>query len=71
MYANFCLYPSSQFRDDEDDLSDMEASFSQMQKEERISAKIGLKEDLEDIRREEEEKKLKMKRLKMMNKGKR
>lgn len=42
-----------------------------MQKEERISAKIGLKEDLEDIRREEEEKKLKMKRLKMMNKGKR
>ncbi|KAK4293608.1 hypothetical protein Pmani_033709 [Petrolisthes manimaculis] len=64
-------YDRNKYKDDEDDLSDMEASYSQMQKEERISAKIGLKEDLEDIQREEEEKKMKMKRLKMMKKQRR
>ncbi|XP_064091728.1 protein SPT2 homolog [Macrobrachium nipponense] len=57
---------------DEDDCDDMEASYSQMQKEERISAKIGLQEDLEDMKREEEEKKMKMKKMKMMkSKGRR
>lgn len=49
---------------DDDDVDDMEASFSQMQKEETISARIGLMEDLADIKREEEEKK----RKKMMKK---
>ena len=58
-------------RDEDDDLDDMEASFSQMQKEERISAKIGLQEDLEDMKREEEEKRLKMMRLKQAKKARR
>ncbi|XP_071542189.1 protein SPT2 homolog [Panulirus ornatus] len=65
-------YDKRKYQDvDDDDCNDMEASYSQMEKEEKISAKIGLKEDLEDMRREEEEKKLKMMRLKQMKKAKR
>ncbi|XP_068225805.1 protein SPT2 homolog [Palaemon carinicauda] len=62
-------YDKSRYVDEDDDCDDMEASYSQLQKEERISAKIGLQEDLEDMRREEEEKKLK--RLKLKGKGRR
>ncbi|XP_069168843.1 protein SPT2 homolog [Procambarus clarkii] len=58
------------FWDEVDDCGDMEASFSQVQKEERISAKIGLKEDLEDIRREEEERKRKIVRKKHLKPSK-
>ncbi|KAK8738597.1 hypothetical protein OTU49_003957 [Cherax quadricarinatus] len=61
-------YDRRKYQDDDDDCDDMEASFSQVQKEERISAKIGLKEDLEDIQREEEEKKRKMMRMKQLKK---
>ena len=39
----------------EDDLSDMEANFSTVMAEEKRSAKLGLLEDLEDIRMEQEE----------------
>ncbi|MPC18383.1 Protein SPT2 [Portunus trituberculatus] len=64
-------YDRNKYKDEDDDVDDMEASFSQMQKEERISAKIGLKEDLEDMKREEEEKRLKMLRLKQAKKARR
>ncbi|XP_076041048.1 uncharacterized protein LOC143025379 isoform X2 [Oratosquilla oratoria] len=64
-------YDRSKFRDDDDDVDDMEVSYSQMQKEERISAKIGLQEDLEDMRREEEERKRKIIRKKQMGKMRR
>lgn len=64
-------YDRNKYRDEDDDVDDMEASFSQMQKEERISAKIGLQEDLEDMKREEEEKRLKMLRLKQAKKARR
>lgn len=65
-------YDKSRYIDDDDDCDDMEASFSQMQKEERISAKIGLQEDLEDMKREEEEKKMKIKKMKQIkSKGRR
>lgn len=62
--AKLFKYDKSKYVDDDDDLDDMEASYSQLQKEEKISAKIGLMEDLEDIRREEEEKKRKKMLLK-------
>jgi len=45
--------------DDEDDLRDMESSFDQIQREEVYSAKMGLKEDVDDILREEAEKRKK------------
>nr|XP_045591988.1 protein SPT2 homolog [Procambarus clarkii] len=68
---NLFGYDKRKYQDDDDDCDDMEASFSQMQKEERISAKIGLKEDLEDIQREEEERKRKMMRMKQLKKSRR
>lgn len=52
-------YDKSRFRDDDDDCDDMESSFAQQQKEEFISKKAGLMEDLEDMRLEAEEKKRK------------
>lgn len=52
-------YDRSRFRDDDDDVDNMESSFAQQQKEEFISKKIGLMEDLEDMRLEAEEKKRK------------
>ncbi|ELU11363.1 hypothetical protein CAPTEDRAFT_228790 [Capitella teleta] len=52
----------------EDDISDMEANFDQISREEKLSARIGLKEDLEDIKREQEE--LRMKALKKKKRGK-
>jgi len=49
-------YDKSKFQHiDEDSDDDMETNFASIQKEERISAKLGLKEDLEDIRKEQEE----------------
>ncbi|RUS91296.1 hypothetical protein EGW08_000910, partial [Elysia chlorotica] len=49
-------YDRSRYKNErDDDLSDMEANFSTVMAEEKRSAKLGLMEDLEDIRREEEE----------------
>ena len=49
----------------------MEANFSTVMAEEKRSAKLGLMEDLEDMRREEEELRLKAARKKkLMRKGK-
>ena len=54
-------YDKSRYRheayDDEDD--NMESSYAQQMREEYISKKIGLMEDLEDMRMEEEEKRRK------------
>ncbi|KAL8589202.1 hypothetical protein ACOMHN_017004 [Nucella lapillus] len=61
-------YNRKKYRDEDDDDRNMEASFTDVMKEEARSARIGLQEDLEDIRREEEE--LRQKKLKKM-KGKR
>nr|KAG5694160.1 hypothetical protein BaRGS_001487 [Batillaria attramentaria] len=66
------LFPSyykkrHQFVDDDDD-SDMEVGFSQVMKEEARSARLGLQEDLEDIRREQEELRQKALKKKMMKK---
>lgn len=52
-------YDKSRFRDEDDDIDDMESSFAQQQREEFISKKAGLMEDLEDMRLEAEEKKRK------------
>ncbi|CAF3667585.1 unnamed protein product [Rotaria sp. Silwood1] len=43
--------------DDEDDLRNMESSFDRIEKEEEYSRRQGLQEDIEDILREEAEKK--------------
>lgn len=48
--------------DDEDDAA-MESNFAQQLKEEYVSTKIGYMEDLEDIRKENEEKARKKKAL--------
>lgn len=52
-------YDRSRYRDEEDDVDNMESSFAQQQREEFISKKIGIQEDLEDMRQEAEEKKRK------------
>ncbi|XP_022900928.2 protein SPT2 homolog [Onthophagus taurus] len=52
--------------DDDDDTDNMESTFAQQMREECISTKIGIKEDLEDMQREEEEKKLKAQRMKKL-----
>lgn len=52
-------YDKSKYRYDDDDVDNMESNFAQQQREEFISKKIGLMEDLEDMRMEEEEKKRK------------
>ncbi|WAR02890.1 SPT2-like protein [Mya arenaria] len=58
-------YDKSKYRHiDEEDDADMEANFTTIMKEEARSAKLGRLEDLEDIRREEEE--LKRKKAKKM-----
>ncbi|KAL3841663.1 hypothetical protein ACJMK2_019777 [Sinanodonta woodiana] len=54
-------YDRNRFKDeDEDDIDNMESNFAQVEKEEKISARIGLQEDLEDMKKEEEELRLKM-----------
>uniref|UniRef100_A0A182P4E0 Protein SPT2 homolog n=1 Tax=Anopheles epiroticus TaxID=199890 RepID=A0A182P4E0_9DIPT len=55
-------YDKSRYRDDyddDDDADNMESSYAQQMREEYISKKIGLMEDLEDMRMEEEEKRRK------------
>lgn len=57
-------YDKSRYRDDYDDVDNMESTFAQQQREEFISKKIGMMEDLEDMKQEAEEKARKMKRRK-------
>lgn len=54
-------YDRRKFQYDDDDDDDMETSFAQQMKEEIRSTKIGILEDLEDIRLEKEQKKKKAK----------
>lgn len=58
-------YDKNRYRDDDDDIDRMESNFAQVQREEFISKKIGIMEDLEDMRMEEEEKKRKAKRKRL------
>lgn len=53
-------YDKSRYRDEDYDSDNMESNFAQQQREEFISKKIGIMEDLEDMRLEEEEKKQKV-----------
>uniref|UniRef100_A0A2M4BG62 Protein SPT2 homolog n=1 Tax=Anopheles marajoara TaxID=58244 RepID=A0A2M4BG62_9DIPT len=57
-------YDKSRYRDDDYDEDDynMESSYAQQMREEYISKKIGIMEDLEDMRMEEEEKRRKLKK---------
>ncbi|ETN60138.1 hypothetical protein AND_008247 [Anopheles darlingi] len=57
-------YDKSRYRDDDYDEEDynMESSYAQQMREEYISKKIGIMEDLEDMRMEEEEKRRKLKK---------
>ncbi|XP_020803798.1 protein SPT2 homolog isoform X2 [Drosophila serrata] len=55
-------YDRRRYKDQDDDDRDMESSFAQMQREELISQKLGLQEDLEDMRKEAMHKKQKMAR---------
>ncbi|XP_053693274.1 protein SPT2 homolog [Sabethes cyaneus] len=52
-------YDRSRYRDEDYDDRQMESSFAQQMREEQISKKIGIMEDLEDMRAEEEEKRQK------------
>ncbi|KXJ79252.1 hypothetical protein RP20_CCG001767 [Aedes albopictus] len=52
-------YDKSRYRDEDFDDRQMESTFAQQMREEFISKKIGLMEDLEDMRMEEEEKRQK------------
>lgn len=52
-------YDKSKYRDVDEDDDNMESSFAQQMREDVRSTKLGLMEDLEDIRREREEKKIK------------
>lgn len=64
-------YDRSRFQDDDDDEA-MESSYAEQMKEEVRSARIGLKEDIEDMKREEEELRQKqMRKLEMMRKMRR
>ncbi|XP_050099399.1 protein SPT2 homolog [Anopheles aquasalis] len=57
-------YDKSRYRDDDNDEDDynMESTYAQQMREEYISKKIGIMEDLEDMRMEEEEKRRKLKK---------
>ncbi|SPP86740.1 protein SPT2 homolog [Drosophila guanche] len=57
-------YDKRRYRDLDDDDSEMESSFAQMQREEFLSGKMGMQEDLEDMRMEAIHKKRKMARRK-------
>ncbi|XP_060531451.1 protein SPT2 homolog [Cylas formicarius] len=52
-------YDKSKYRGIDDDVDNMESSFAQQMREEIKSAKIGIFEDLEDIKKEKEEKRRK------------
>ncbi|XP_022219105.2 protein SPT2 homolog [Drosophila obscura] len=57
-------YDKRRYRDLDDDDSEMESSFAQMQREEFLSGKMGMQEDLEDMRMEAIHKKRKIARRK-------
>uniref|UniRef100_A0A1Y1K459 Uncharacterized protein n=1 Tax=Photinus pyralis TaxID=7054 RepID=A0A1Y1K459_PHOPY len=59
-------YDRNKYRDIDDDVDNMESTFAQQMREDVRSTKLGIMEDLEDIRREREEKK----RKEMRKKGK-
>ncbi|KAH9495014.1 hypothetical protein Btru_018427 [Bulinus truncatus] len=63
-------YNKNKYKDEDEDLSNMEADFKTVMMEEKRSAKLGLLEDLEDMKREEEELKRKAMKNKMSKKGK-
>ena len=55
-------YDKSRYKgDDDNDCEAMESSYRDQMREEIVSAKIGLMEDLDDIRKENEEKRRKAK----------
>ncbi|XP_030376014.1 protein SPT2 homolog [Scaptodrosophila lebanonensis] len=55
-------YDKRRYRDDsDDDLSNMESTFAQVQREEQMSQRLGRKEDIADMRLERELKKRKLK----------
>ena len=56
---NIFGYDKNRYRDEDFDDREMESNFAQQMREEYISKKIGIMEDLEDMRMEEEEKKRK------------
>lgn len=57
-------YDKSRYRDEEFDDREMESDFRTVMREEFISKKLGLLEDLEDMKMEQEEKKRKEMRKK-------
>ncbi|CAF3467367.1 unnamed protein product [Rotaria socialis] len=50
--------------DDDDDLKDMESSYHRIEREEEISRRLGLKEDIDEVLREEAEKKKRLSQVK-------
>ncbi len=50
--------------DDDDDLRNMESSFDQIEKEEDFSRRQGIQEDIDDILREQAEKKKRLAQMK-------
>ncbi|XP_058827777.1 protein SPT2 homolog [Topomyia yanbarensis] len=63
-------YDKSRYRDEDFDDRQMESNYAQQMREEFISKKLGLLEDLEDMRAEEEEKRQKALAKKQKAKGK-
>ncbi|KAK0086115.1 hypothetical protein PV325_003754 [Microctonus aethiopoides] len=61
-------YDRSKYRNFDDDDENMESNFAQQLKEEYVSTKIGIMEDLEDIRQEALEKKRKAAMMKKLKK---
>eukprot|EP00262_Sarcandra_glabra_P002537 TRINITY_DN1292_c0_g2_i3.p1 TRINITY_DN1292_c0_g2~~TRINITY_DN1292_c0_g2_i3.p1 ORF type:complete len:470 (-),score=113.22 TRINITY_DN1292_c0_g2_i3:185-1594(-) len=55
MIRNMFRYNPDKYAGDDDDVSDMEANFEDIQKEERVSSKIGRAEDERELRLIEEE----------------
>ena len=70
-YSSFIIlfHPRYKYQNEESD-DDMETNFASIQKEEKMSAKLGLKEDLEDMRKEAEEEKRKAAKKKAAAKAK-
>ncbi|KAJ6639797.1 Protein SPT2 like [Pseudolycoriella hygida] len=60
-------YDKSKYRGMDEDVDNMESSFAQQMREEYVSKKIGLMEDLEDMRMEAEEKRRKKKQRMMID----
>lgn len=54
------------YRDEDYDDAEMESSYAQQMREEQISKKLGLMEDLEDMKQEELDKKRKAMRRKKL-----